>query len=167
MRQLTIIFSVLITFTCCKNDKNRDQRMVVKITNSIGNQLDKTKDKIEAINFDHVEKLFFQFAKGIFNLEKTPVSERMVDSYALSQPFRLSKFHEITRFSTKEGVYFFDLIFYTYTNNTYNEALELIEQAPSNGEFIFGKDWDRIFGIDNYLNWKGYECNCGLPCKKI
>jgi len=198
MRQLIIVISVLISFSCSSDNNNIEQKRKGTKKKNLERQIDKSEDKLKAINFDQVKKLFFQFANENFQLEKTPVSDRIIESYTLSKPFSLSKSHEVTRVSTKEGDYLVDIIFYTYTSDAYNDALELIKQDSSNGQFIFGKDWDKIFGIDNtliringgcrlskqnwknlvfkfferidstyYINWKGYECNCGLPCKKM
>lgn len=152
MRLLTFILIIVLNYSC--NGFNSNQQKQSQLKTEI-NELPKSEkiNKPNILSFDIIKKIFIECVSENYKSLKLKENEnkRVKKSYGLVKPFSLSTSYKVVRMIHDNEEVYINLILYLYENKEYKEALQMIENDPIKGEIMFGKNWDRIIGIDSKL----------------
>ncbi len=151
---IIILCTSLFIFSCELNEKP-----ITKISSAIKNSEtqeevseDITIDKAGVdISFDSLQIILSTILGRDYDF-KSIEEDSPIKAMYLFKPFTESlDFHVVRAVDTNSSGKWVDLMLYEYDPASMEAVIREINNDNSQGELIFGKDWDRILGIGNNL----------------
>lgn len=114
-------------------------------------QILKENEEMEIISIDEIQQIFIQCAMDNLSFFRVTISDRVKRSYVSVEPLDACEKHHVVRVVNKKETKWIDLIIYEFENNEFDQAFSRVKPNSAQEEILFGKDWDKIFGVDNVL----------------
>lgn len=153
----TIVLLGLLTFLNSCNS-NKSETTTVDSTEILDHKEELKeiqKEVIEVkdvdVDFKKIRKLFENTLGDMYSFNEISEQDRVYQMYSI-RPFHTSKYFKLLRaWNNDNPNRWFDLVLYRFDVKSMEHLIECIKDDTHDHELVFGKDWDRVFGIGNNL----------------